>query len=69
MGHTQKKRFIVKEIYQKSSYGSDVASETYPPPSPITKHPELFNPLPLDVIYGWPYIISFWLTREMFSFY
>ena len=32
MGHTQKKRFIDKEIYQKLSYGSDVPSETYPPP-------------------------------------
>ena len=30
MGHTQKKRFIDKEIHRKS-YGSDVPSETYPP--------------------------------------
>ena len=29
MGHRRKKRFIEKEIYQKSSYGSDVPSETY----------------------------------------
>ena len=35
IGHTQKKWFTDKEIYQKSSYGSDVASETYPPPSSL----------------------------------
>ena len=46
MEHTQKKRFIDKEIYQKSSCGSDVPSETYipsplpPPPCPILKHLE-----------------------------
>ena len=40
MGHTQKKQFIDKDIYQKSSYDSDVPSETYPPPSPIPKHLE-----------------------------
>ena len=34
MGHTQKKRLIDKEIYQKPSYGRDVLSETYPPPPP-----------------------------------
>ena len=33
MGRTQKKRFADKEIYQKSSYGSHVLSET-PPPLP-----------------------------------
>ena len=33
MGHTQKKRIIDKESYQKSSYGSDIPSETYPSPS------------------------------------
>ena len=32
MGHTQKKRIIDKESYQKSSYGSDIPSETYPSP-------------------------------------
>ena len=32
MGHRRKKRFIEKEIYQKSSYGSNVPSETYPLP-------------------------------------
>ena len=32
MGHRRKKRFIEKEIYQKSSYGSDVPSEAYPLP-------------------------------------
>ena len=36
--HTQKKRFFGKEIYQKSLCGSDVPSETYPPPSPIPKN-------------------------------
>ena len=34
MGHKQKKRFIDKKIYQKSSYGSDVPSETYPLAAP-----------------------------------
>ena len=29
MEHTQKKWFIDNEIYQKSSYGSDVPSEIY----------------------------------------
>ena len=60
MGYTQKKRFTDKEIYQKSSYGSDVPIETYPPPLP---HPEtsridLTPPTSLtrDVIYGWPLI-------------
>ena len=33
MGHRQKKRFIDKEIYQKSLYDSDVTSETYSSPS------------------------------------
>ena len=38
MAHTQKKDFIDKEMYQKSSYsGDDVPSETYPPSLP---HPE-----------------------------
>ena len=45
--HTLKKRFIDKEIYQKSLYGSGVPSETYPPPFP---HPETsriyLTPLP-----------------------
>ena len=40
MEQTQKKRFIDKEIYRKSSYGSDFSSELYPPPSPIPKHLE-----------------------------
>ena len=40
MGRTQKKWFTDKEIYQKSSYGSDVPRETYPPPLPIEKHLE-----------------------------
>ena len=31
MEHTQVKRFIGKEIYQKSSCVSDIPSETYPP--------------------------------------
>ena len=62
MGHTQKKRFIDKEIYRKS-YGSDVPSEIYPPPSPIPKPLEFTYPSPplpspsllaRDVIYGWP---------------
>lgn len=39
MGHTQDQWFIDKEIYQKSSYGGDVPSETYPP-SPIPKYLE-----------------------------
>ena len=58
--HTQKKRFIDKEIYQKSSYGSDVPSETYPPPFPHSKTSRTYlTPLPTpavgkDVIYGWP---------------
>ena len=30
MEHTQKKRFIDKQIHQKSSYGSDIPSEIYP---------------------------------------
>ena len=38
------KRFIDQEIYHKLSYGSDVPSETYPPPHPplslILKHLE-----------------------------
>ena len=38
MGHTQRKWFIInKEVYQKSSYGSDALSET---PFPILKHLE-----------------------------
>ena len=43
MGHTQKKRFIDKEIHQDSSCGSDAPSETYSPPllSPIPKHLEI----------------------------
>ena len=36
---TQKKWFIDKEIYQKSSYGGNVPSETYFP-SPIPKYLE-----------------------------
>ena len=32
VGHAQKKWFTDMEIYQKSSYGSDVPSETYPTP-------------------------------------
>ena len=39
MRNAQEKRFIDKEIYQKSSYGNDVLSETYLP-SPIPKHAE-----------------------------
>ena len=31
MGRKQKKRFFDKEIYQKTSYGNMVSSETYPP--------------------------------------
>ena len=31
---TQKKQFIDKEVYEKSSYASDVSSETYTPPPP-----------------------------------
>ena len=31
-GTHRKKRFVDKEVYQKSSYGSDVPRETYPPP-------------------------------------
>lgn len=41
-GHTKKKWFIAKVIYQKSSYGSNVSSKTDPAPSPILKHLE-FN--------------------------
>ena len=37
MGHTWKKQFNDKDIYQKS-YGSAVSSETYP--SSILKHLE-----------------------------
>ena len=37
---TQKKQFIDKEVYEKSSYAIDVSSETYSPPSPIPKHLE-----------------------------
>ena len=44
MGHTQKKRFIDKEIYQKSTYGSDVPSETYPSPFPSRNIQNLLNP-------------------------
>ena len=40
MEHKKKKQFIDKEIYQKSSYGSDVPSKRYPPPSSIPKHLE-----------------------------
>ena len=49
MEHTQKKRFIDKEIYQKSSCGSDVPSETYIPsplPHPETSRIYLTPPLP-----------------------
>ena len=49
MGPSKKKRFINKKIYHKSSFGSYVPSETYPPPSPIP-HPETsriyLTPLP-----------------------
>ena len=41
-GHTKKKWFIAKVIYQKSSYGSNVSSKTDPASSPILKHLE-FN--------------------------
>ena len=43
MGNAQKKRFIDKEIYQKSSYGNDVPSESYLPSS-IPKHAEFTHP-------------------------
>ena len=43
MGNDQKKRFIDKEIYQKSSYGNEVPSETYLA-SPIPKHTEFTHP-------------------------
>ena len=43
MGNAQKKRFIDKEIYQKSQYGNDVPSETYVP-FPIPKHAEFTHP-------------------------
>ena len=43
MEHTQAKRFIDKEIYQKSSCVSDIPSETYLPllNSPPPLHPLL----------------------------
>ena len=63
MGHTQKKRFIDKEIHQDSSCGSDAPSETYSPPPPVP-HPETSrnyltpsSPLARNVIYGWPLLI------------
>ena len=59
MGHTQKKRFIDKEIYQKSSYGSDVPSETYLLPLPQPETSRIYLPPPplaREVIYGWPLI-------------
>ena len=49
MRHTQKKRFTDKELYQKSSYGSDVPSWTYPLTFP---HPEtsiVYLPTPLSL--------------------
>ena len=55
MGNAQKKRFIDKEIYQKSSYGNDVRSESYLPSS-IPKHAEFTHPaspLARDFIYEW----------------
>ena len=55
MGNAQKKRFIDKEIYQKSSYGNDVPSESYLPSS-IPKHAEFTHPaspLARDFIYEW----------------
>ena len=58
MGHTEKKQFIGKEMYQKSSYAREVPGETYPLPSPFP-HPEASRiyltpppPLARDVIYG-----------------
>ena len=39
MGHTEKKQFIGKEMYLKSSYAREVPGETYPLPSPFP-HPE-----------------------------
>ena len=48
MGHSQKKRSTDKEIYQKSSYDSDVPSQTFPclsPPFPKTSRTDL-TPLP-----------------------
>ena len=53
---TQKKQFIDKEIYQKSSYGSDEPSETYALPFPITKTSRIYLTLlslARNVIYGW----------------
>ena len=43
MGNAQKERFIDKEIYQKSSYGNDVPSESYLSSS-IPKHAEFTHP-------------------------
>ena len=42
---------IYKEIYQKSSYGSDIPSETYPPPNPGTSRIYL-NPPSSPLSYG-----------------
>ena len=36
----RKSKFIDKQIYSKSFYGSDILSETYPPLSAIPKHLE-----------------------------
>ena len=43
MRNAQEKRFIDKKIYQKSTYGNDVLSETCLP-SPIPKHAEITHP-------------------------
>ena len=64
--HTQKKRSTDKKIYQKSSYDSDVPSETFPclsPPFPKTSRTDLTPTPPFvlakDVIYGWPNVVRF----------
>ena len=68
VGHAQKKWFIDMEIYQKSSYGSDVPSETYPPP-PFPSSRNIWNllkPPPIlarDVIHGWP-LYAFVLRKQ-----
>ena len=51
-GHTQRKRFTDKEIYQKLSYGSDVPSKAYHLPSPIAKRLEFTYPPPPSPLLG-----------------
>ena len=60
----RKSKFIDKQIFSKSFYGSDILSETYPPLSPIPKHLEFTQlhlppPLPVarDVIHGWAHTL------------